>query len=834
MSKTNLDRHSDYRAVIKATCAKIAPSWSLENMVAVNPYMGMADRSFSSAANAYQKMADIDLLMPVAFYVKEIKSGKIVDADIDNALRKNGHINTTVTDFIKALETETEDPAVAKEFSVKTVAQVLQTINNENWSSFILDRISSWASSYFDKGQAAWKTAKQHDNIYEAWRADALVDRAPKIMGLKDFNSVLKSMPNNQAEAIAIAIETLGFTEENLSIYLHAILLKFGGWSSYIAGIDWDNNLYGGDQSNLESFIAVLLTWEVCLLKTCNEPELDSKWKTKLTRIASAKNMQQFDRRLAINLVLQDALDFSRERELITQFDTNISAEVDHKRPKAQAVFCIDVRSEIYRRQLEQTDKLIETIGFAGFFGFPINYKKIGHALGKNQCPALISAGPVVQETLADESSQNQVAEKRNNLFHIGKNWKKFKTGAISGFSFVSPMGLLYMFKLISDSFSITRPSENPNEMGLSRKQIAQKTVDLSSIDIEDQAAMAKGALTGMGLTNNFAPLVLITGHGSDTVNNPHAAGLDCGACGGHSGEGNAMTAEIVLNNPKVRDILAASGIKIPVDTYFVAALHNTTTDNITILSEHLVPSTHKSQLIELKRDLAIASSATRHERSIRFEIKKDANKDKAVLARSKDWSTVRPEWGLAGCSAFIIAPRNRTANMSLQGKSFLHNYNWKNDKDFGVLEAIMTAPMVVTSWINLQYFASTVDNKNFGSGNKTLHNVTGGFGVLEGGSGDLRIGLPMQSIHDGEKYQHKPYRLNVLIEAPKQAINKILTKHQNVKALFDNNWINLLALNSEGKVEERYNSNLNWETVQTVEKSSQVLTKIKNRKINA
>ncbi len=121
---------------------------------------------------------------------------------------------------------------------------------------------------------------------------------------------------------------------------------------------------------------------------------------------------------------------------------------------------------------------------------------------------------------------------------------------------------------------------------------------------------------------------------------------------------------------------------------------------------------------------------------------------------------------------------------------------------------------MVVTSWINLQYYASTVDNKHFGSGNKTLHNVTAGVAVLEGFSGDLRVGLPMQSVHDGVKYQHEPVRLNVVIEAPLDAMNTILQKHASVRNLCDNGWIYLLAMDEQGKVSHRYVGDLTWEAV--------------------
>ena len=42
-------------------------------------------------------------------------------------------------------------------------------------------------------------------------------------------------------------------------------------------------------------------------------------------------------------------------------------------------------------------------------------------------------------------------------------------------------------------------------------------------------------------------------------------------------------------------------------------------------------------------------------------------------------------------------------------GRAFLHDYDWRHDEGFGVLELIMTAPVVVASWISLQYYGSTV-----------------------------------------------------------------------------------------------------------------------------
>ena len=122
-----------------------------------------------------------------------------------------------------------------------------------------------------------------------------------------------------------------------------------------------------------------------------------------------------------------------------------------------------------------------------------------------------------------------------------------------------------------------------------------------------------------------------------------------------------------------------------------------------------------------------------------------------------------------------------------------------------------MTAPMVVASWINLQYYGSTVNNRAFGSGNKVLHNVVGVLGVLEGNAGDLQVGLPLQSVHDGRRYVHEPLRLNVVIEAPEDQISRVLSRHKGIRDLVDNAWVHLFAVTDNGAL-RRYAGDLNWE----------------------
>ncbi len=301
---------------------------------------------------------------------------------------------------------------------------------------------------------------------------------------------------------------------------------------------------------------------------------------------------------------------------------------------------------------------------------------------------------------------------------------------------------------------------------------------------------------------------MLLVGHGANVVNNPHASALHCGACGGYSGEVNARLLASLLNDPEVRDGLAPRGVADPSDTLFLAALHDTTTDKVHLYARDREAKSHKRDIARARASLAAAGKLARGERALRLP---RARGPRSVVSRSRDWSEVRPEWALAGCKAFLAAPRARSRGASLEGRAFLHDYDWREDRGFRVLELILTAPVVVASWISLQYYGSTVAPQVFGGGNKLLHNVVGGVGVIEGNSGAMRAGLPWQSVHDGERYVHEPLRLTVGVEAPREAITDILTRHEGVRALFDNRWMHLVALDDRGRMAWRYAGALQW-----------------------
>ncbi len=802
-------KNQEINDVILKSCKRIAPAWPLKSSVAVNPYLGLSDLDFNNAAHILKERSGIQMTMPLAFYMDQVNAQVIVAADIKEALEKTNSATSNVENLLK----RAQNLSSSKEnsFKFKTIIDVTEELNPSFSKDIFIDTISSWASAYFDEHQALWNTTNPSEDVFVSWKNEAEIDLSPELMGIKGFRKTVKQLSNDPIEVAAFVLDQLNVPKELQETYLHTLLLKMVGWSSFVAGNDWNNNLYGGKSTNLTSFLSILLTWEYCLFVSHKEKNIEAIWYNTIATYQLLSEKGGTDEHLSTQLILQNAYDIALQRQLILKFKNHQGGEALSKRPKVQAVFCIDVRSELYRRNLENVDSEIETVGFAGFFGFPIEYLPIAHKNGKNQCPVLIPTGAVVKETLANREDVAKAEKKRTEKHQFDKNWKLFRKGAIASFSFVSPLGLSYLPKLLSDSFGWTRPTEDPNKDGLAAFLEKGRDLDVSGIPLEAKVNMGASALTAMGLKDQMSKLVLITGHGATTVNNPHATGLDCGACGGHSGEINAMTAEKILNDTEVRKELKAKGVIIPADTHFVACLHDTTKDEISILGERNVPKSHTELLNEIKTAFEKAGRAARQERALRMKIEtKDVNA--SVLNRSKDWSQVRPEWGLAGCNAFVVAPRNRTRGMNLGGKSFLHSYDWKTDEGFQVLEAIMTAPMVVTSWINLQYFASTADNERLGAGNKTLHNVTGGVGVLEGSAGDLRIGLPMQSVHDGTSYQHLPQRLNVIVEAPKNAINAILEKHASIKELCDNEWITLMVLDENGEITDKYAGDCNWE----------------------
>jgi uncharacterized protein YbcC (UPF0753/DUF2309 family) len=823
--------------VIDVACRKLAPVWPLRRFVAVNPFLGFSDHSFAATSARIKRVAQINMLMPRGFYRDALAKGTVSDLDLRFALA-NAPQGWPCPRSVEALkEALQSEPVVSPNRGavVATVAEVLDRLahgdRQTSRTAFMIDEISKWCAAYFDEGQANWQSPWREQPAYQAWRAASRFDRNPEVMGIKGFRKAVGSMPDDPIEAIELVLRKLGIPVRATEDYLHRALLDIGGWAAYGRYLLWNSELHGKANDTLVQLLAIRVVWGYALFLERTDEAFVTAWKEAMEAASHLPEDAALngDPELAVDLLMQEAYEHAHQRRLLSML--NLGAVVEpipgaKTRKPVQAAFCIDVRSEVYRRSFELVYPQVETIGFAGFFGFPIEYIQIGQTKGTAQCPVLLKPSFVVRESVrgASEQEELEILGLRLMRRRATKAWKAFKSSAVSSFTYVETAGLLFAAKLVGDAAGLTRAVPDPNLDGLDKASLARvgpciapATLESRRIGFESEqrVAMAEAVLRAMSLTDDFARLVMLTGHGSTTVNNPHASGLDCGACGGHTGEANARVAAAILNDSSVRKSLVSRGISIPEDTWFLGCLHDTTTDEVKIFDHESIPASHAEDLTALRTKLAEASSLARYERAYGLGIHVRENVENQVLRRSRDWSQVRPEWGLAGNNAFIVAPRERTRGLDLGGRAFLHSYDWQKDDGFSVLELIMTAPMVVASWINLQYYGSTVNNRAFGSGNKVLHNVVGTLGVLEGNAGDLRVGLPWQSLHNGKRRIHEPLRLNVFIEAPLEAISGVIQKHESVRQLTDNRWLHLYALGADGKVSHRYTGALSWELLQ-------------------
>ncbi len=785
-------------AALDAACGRIAPTWPLDQFIAVNPFWGWIEQPVATAAARLGALSGSRLLMPRAWYREQWRAGRFETRHLAAAIAHAG-ASCSAGDLVALLAAD-EAPLRRRTLVTDVTDTGRDLAHAPAWCDFVTNTTSQFCAAFFDEGQAQL-TPAHGAGLYPAWRAQAPGDLSPALlMGLKAYRTLARQLPADPHELIAVAVDELGIPVSQREPYFTALLLRLNGWASWCAYRRWQARLAGADDDQIVHLLALRLAWELLLYRAARGNDLAARWSAAVAAWPAHDGAAAAS--LSADWLLQRALELAYQETLCRGL-LRPAASAEPAPPSVQAAFCIDVRSEVFRRALEAASPRVQTLGFAGFFGLPIEYRPLGARAARPQLPGLLA--PALQAT--DASASPQLTDRRALRLDLRGAWKQLKTAPVSGFSFVEALGLFYAGKLVTDSLGRTRPVPHPERAGLTRAEHAQckprlsGSVDGAGLEAEARADLAAGVLRAMSLTMDFARIVLLAGHGSETVNNPHAAGLDCGACCGQTGEVNARALAALLNEASVRDGLAARGIHVPESTWFVAGLHNTTTDHVELFDLDELPATHAADLDALQAWLAEAGRRARAERAAGLGL---AGLDEpalraAVEERARDWSQVRPEWGLANNAAFIVAPRARSRGLDLAGRSFLHDYRWREDADFSVLELIMTAPMVVTHWINLQYYASTVDNARYGSGNKVLHNVVGArLGVFEGNGGDLRIGLPLQSLHDGERWVHTPLRLNVFIEAPRDAIDAVLEKHAHVRRLVENDWLFLFQIDAE------------------------------------
>ena len=778
-----------YLSAIDEACGRIAPVWPLDQWIAVNPWWGHKDQLATDAHRELLQRNNAGLLMPSTFYLDAWREGRITDKALRAAASEAGAGGSPDIDrMISLLE---HNPVERIPFASATT--LLTTDEGHSFSHSVRELLGRVCSQYFDQRQARWKTLNQQGGLYRFWLKRA-VPALSHTFSPEPVRQRLGQLTGDWQHDLDRVANELAYGPSELTALAHHLMLQVLGWASWCRGEDFRHQL-----DNQPSAFTAQLAVSLLVCEWLVEQALPRSDREQSGRFPEEhEESRQTREREEVLWIWHRAYEKAWQDDFLKRLSGRAtpSESGEGSVPEVQAVFCIDVRSEVIRRHLEAVFPATQTLGVAGFFGMPVVHGTQGPAPEEKLMPGLLAPSVRYQDTTGDKAQDQQLKQTRYHRQRVRDSVRRAKYSSLSTFTVVETTGLAWAWKLVRDSLNSNPASHCAHGPG------QWQNLDGEPLPLENRTDLAEGLLRAMSLTENFAPILLLVGHGAHTDNNPNQAGLACGACCGKNGGTNARMAAELVNDPEVRQQLAQRGIRIPGDTVALAAEHCTVTDRVQMVDESPVTEWHRALLNRLKTALEQAGAECRRERApaLGVSVTSDAKCLESLETRTRNWAEVRPEWGLANNAAMVIAPRNRTRGLALNGRSFLHDYRPETDPDGQTLSALMNAPMVVANWINMQYFASVTQPGIYGAGSKLLHSVVGGnIGVVEGNSLDLRIGLPWQSVHDGECFRHEPMRLTVVIDAPAQRIERIIGSSPNVRALVENQWLWLCRFGTTG-----------------------------------
>ncbi len=480
-------------------------------------------------------------------------------------------------------------------------------------------------------------------------------------------------------------------------------------------------------------------------------------------------------------------------------------------------IACIDEREESFRRHLEEVEPRARTWGAAGFFGVAMFYQAAESFQAIPLCPIVIEPKHgVTEEFQGEELAQAQErASRRRNLgewqqrLHLHS--RSFLSGIITslvGLLAVIPLVMRVLFPrvtgLISRQFAGWFETTAKTRLNL-QQQPEAAIHRLPGFSVDEMAEIIHRVLHDLGLIGDWSPLVIIVGHGSTSLNNPHGSAYNCGACGGGHGGPNARAFAQMANDPRVRSRLAERNLVIPVDTWFVGAFHNTANDQLTFFDVEAIPGWVQPRLVAARAALVEAARRNAHERCRRFMSAplqlsvRDAVKH--VQGRVEDLSQARPECGHATNAICIVGRRERTRGIFFDRRAFLHSYDTRvDDANLTILSRILGAVVPVCGGINLEYFFSYADPVRLGCGTKLPHNITSLLGVMDGAQSDLRTGLPWQMVEI-----HQPLRLLLIVEATEEGIHQVFAANPYFEQIVRNSWLQLALLDPQRPEIRRY-----------------------------
>jgi len=648
--------------------------------------------------------------------------------------------------------------------------------------------------SYLDQGISIWGFPVRDKSFIPAIREMERTSLSSFIRKKRARNLLLKTTCE-----IADLLKIL--VGEDATLYEHYLFdqqFAHQGWSGMVSTVeDQPQTLLDPRKISIRDLIIFELLLEIDALDT----HLGEEWKPLGTNLAQ-KPVDLFAGVPETELqevwyIWQEAYEWSYYDQVLTGLATIPKTKKEPSGKTFQAMFCIDDRECSFRRYLEKFDPKCETFGTPGFFGVEFFYQPESGKFYTKLCPAPVTPNYLIKET----------GSRKKKLTEIDVHFSKHTHSFYSGWLISQTLGFWSAFRLF---LTIFRPTMSPATASSFKHMDKFSTLTIENINpshrennlqigftVEEMANRVEALLKSIGLVKDFAPVVYVIGHGSSSVNNPHFAAYDCGACSGRAGSVNSRVVCFMANHKIVREILRVRGIDIPDETQFVGGLHDTTRDEVIFFDEGSLSARNKKNHSGNEAIFSVALDHNSKERSRRFESINSKLEPKKIHEKIRIRSVAlfepRPELNHATNTLCVVGRRSLTQGLFLDRRSFLNSYDYTIDPEGKILLNIMRPLGPVCGGINLEYFFSRVDNQKLGAGTKLPHNVMGLFGVANGIDGDLRPGLPSQMIE-----VHDPIRLLIIVEHFPDVVLQVIQKQAEVYEWFNNDWVNLASINPE------------------------------------
>jgi hypothetical protein len=736
-------------------------------------------------ATAHVKLG-YQVYFPLETFRSLFHEGRISDAVLENILmQKKGNVENWKGKLLLG-EYPTIEPG-----RVGALRGIWKTTYGIDLDSLVHPTLFRIVGSFLDQGISIWNFPSEGKSFLDAIRS----------LESTSFSSIFHHKETRillQDPRLTIAAMLGKIVGENESLYeqyLYDQQFSHQGWSGMVSTVeDHPQSLLDTRLIKLEDLILLELLLEFDALNY----KLTKSWSPVgnfvTEKIIPLHDPIAYSEKMDVLSLWQEAFEWSYYDQVLKGLQMEKVDSIKRKSKSFQALFCIDDRECSFRRHLENLEPACETFGTPGFFSVEFYYQPVGGKFYTKLCPAPITPKYLIKEEGSEKNLETDL--------HFSKHSHSFYTGWL----FSQTIGFWSAVKLF---ISLFKPSMSPATAS-SLKHVDKFStirVDYQAMEnglqigfqIEEMAVRVESLLKSIGLVNNFAPIVYVIGHGASSVNNPHYAAYDCGACSGRAGSVNARVISQMANKPEVRAILRVKGIHIPETTVFVGGLRDTTRDDVVFYDEEITFSDYKILHSAHVKLFAKALDNNAKERSRRFEsidtTAKASEIHEKIRTRSVSIFEPRPELNHATNALCIVGRRELSKGVFLDRRSFLNSFDYKVDPDGTYLFNILKAAAPVCGGINLEYYFSRVDGEKLGAGTKLPHNVMGLFGVANGIDGDLRPGLPTQMTE-----VHDPVRLLLIVEHFPEIILKTIQKSTETYEWFINDWVKLVSINPETK----------------------------------